>query len=484
MQWSDVDLDAGVLRVRRGRLRPKYRHGCNGTCGRDRPEYCPKREQARPDTARTKSRAGRRVLGLPPELLTLLTRHKQTQNAERTAARQLWKEGGWVFTKPTRRTSQPKHRLPRVQEASTGGAGTGGAPPRCPAYCRDRPAPSRRTRTSRDGTHGFLIACLQREVAARENYGGGGSDPGRSVPGPQESGGVRLRPRPRHETRPDCAPGHSRLHHRSAERDLPRPPGTGKTHLATGPGDPGLPVRAPRPVRHRVPMGRPARHRRCSRSLNESLADDGYVQGMDRSRNSELVVVFDLGEVLATPRELFAELARQAGSDVQRFSAAYWAHRDLFDRGAEADLYWRAVLEDAGVIHDADLVLRLDELDVTSWTTLRPDARCTLEDLNASGVRIAILSNAPLGMALKARTRSWAHLVDDWFFSGELRMAKPDPGIYEVVTARLGIQPSAVIFFDDRQVNVEAARAAGWRAELWTSAETVRKTLRDLGLTS
>jgi len=134
---------------------------------------------------------------------------------------------------------------------------------------------------------------------------------------------------------------------------------------------------------------------------------------MDRSRNSEVVVVFDLGEVLATPRELFAELARQAGSDEQRFSAAYWAHRDLFDRGAGADLYWRAVLEDAGVTHDADLALRLDELDATSWTTLRPDARCTLEDLNASGVRIAILSNAPLGMASKARAGNWAHLVDD-----------------------------------------------------------------------
>jgi putative hydrolase of the HAD superfamily len=211
-------------------------------------------------------------------------------------------------------------------------------------------------------------------------------------------------------------------------------------------------------------------------------SEDGYVQRMDGSRNSEFVVVFDLGEVLATPRQLLTELARQAGTDVQKFTAAYWAHRDPFDRGAGADDYWRAVLEDSGLAHDADLALRLDHLDSTSWTTLRPDARSTLEDLKTSGVRVAILSNGPLGMASKARAGDWAHLVDDWFFSSELSMAKPDPGIYEAVTAKLGIEPSAVVFFDDRQVNVDAARAAGWRAELWTSADIVQKTLRDLGL--
>jgi putative hydrolase of the HAD superfamily len=203
---------------------------------------------------------------------------------------------------------------------------------------------------------------------------------------------------------------------------------------------------------------------------------------MGRSRSGEPVVVFDLGEVLATPRELFAGLAEQAGADLQRFSAAYWAHRGVFDRGGGVDTYWRAVLEDAGVAHDADLALTLDQLDSTSWTTLRPDARRTLEELNESGVRVAILSNAPLGMAAAARAGDWAHLVDDWFFSSELSMAKPDPEIYEAATAKLGIEPSAVIFFDDRQVNVEAARAAGWRAELWTSADVVQETLRDLGL--
>jgi putative hydrolase of the HAD superfamily len=205
---------------------------------------------------------------------------------------------------------------------------------------------------------------------------------------------------------------------------------------------------------------------------------------MDRPRSSELVVVFDLGEVLVTPGELLAELARQAGADEQRFTTAYWAHRGPFDRGSAADVYWRAVLADAGAGSDADLALTLDHLDATSWATLRPDARRTLEQLNASGVRIAILSNAPLSMAAKARASDWAHLVDDWFFSSELGMAKPDPQIYQVVTTKLGVEPAAVVFFDDRQANVDAAHDAGWRAELWTSADTVRNTLRELNLAS
>ena len=62
----------------------------------------------------------------------------------------------------------------------------------------------------------FLVACLQREVAAREAHGGEGRIRAARFPAPQELGGVRLRPRPRPETRPDRAPGHPRLRHRQA----------------------------------------------------------------------------------------------------------------------------------------------------------------------------------------------------------------------------------------------------------------------------
>jgi integrase len=47
----------------------------------------------------TKSRAGRRVVGLPSQLL-LLREHEEQQDRDRVHARQLWRESGHVFTSP------------------------------------------------------------------------------------------------------------------------------------------------------------------------------------------------------------------------------------------------------------------------------------------------------------------------------------------------------------------------------------------------
>ncbi|MGD9526249.1 tyrosine-type recombinase/integrase [Pseudonocardia sp.] len=99
LRWKDVDLDAGTLWVRRGRLRPKYAHGCGDTCGR-KAGYCPNRQLTRPETDDTKSRAGRRAVGLPDELVALLRTHRDEQAAEQDRAAQLWRDSGYVFTTP------------------------------------------------------------------------------------------------------------------------------------------------------------------------------------------------------------------------------------------------------------------------------------------------------------------------------------------------------------------------------------------------
>ncbi|MEU8626764.1 tyrosine-type recombinase/integrase [Streptomyces sp. NPDC048669] len=99
MQWTDVDFELGVIRVRRGRLRPRYEHGCGNRCGR-KPGFCPQKINVRRETKNVKSRAGQRPIGAPDELMDLLRRHKEEQARERALARDLWTEKRYVFTSP------------------------------------------------------------------------------------------------------------------------------------------------------------------------------------------------------------------------------------------------------------------------------------------------------------------------------------------------------------------------------------------------
>ena len=96
LRWDDVDLETRSLRIRGTRPRPVYEHGCGGTCGR-KAGFCPKRIRLNPEVGDAKSQAGRRVVGLPDELVQLLLAHRSVQDEQRTRARQLWQEGGWVF---------------------------------------------------------------------------------------------------------------------------------------------------------------------------------------------------------------------------------------------------------------------------------------------------------------------------------------------------------------------------------------------------
>jgi integrase len=108
LKWTDIRLDTGSLVVRRGRLRPRWRHGCDGSCGRKFGGHCPERIAERAETSETKSRAGRRVIGLPDELVELLAQHRIEQDQERRTAAQLWTDGGWVFATPTGAPLNPR----------------------------------------------------------------------------------------------------------------------------------------------------------------------------------------------------------------------------------------------------------------------------------------------------------------------------------------------------------------------------------------
>jgi len=85
LRWDDLDIERGTLAVRRTLSR-----GTGGTWVLGEP----------------KTATGRRSIALPASCVTALRKHRAAQNAERLRLRQLWQDGGYIFTGAT---GQPLH---------------------------------------------------------------------------------------------------------------------------------------------------------------------------------------------------------------------------------------------------------------------------------------------------------------------------------------------------------------------------------------
>jgi putative hydrolase of the HAD superfamily len=80
----------------------------------------------------------------------------------------------------------------------------------------------------------------------------------------------------------------------------------------------------------------------------------------------------------------------------------------------------------------------------------------------------AILSNSFAGARGKEQERyHFAEMCDLIIYSHEEGIAKPDRRIYELTCERLGVQPAEMIFLDDHQRPVVAARELGIHAILF-----------------
>ena len=76
----------------------------------------------------------------------------------------------------------------------------------------------------------------------------------------------------------------------------------------------------------------------------------------------------------------------------------------------------------------------------------------------------------------------YLHYLDEAVISGEEKVIKPDPEIYEITIKRIATPPQETVFIDDRLDNIEAAEAFGFLTIHFTDERKTRSRLRDLGL--
>ena len=187
-------------------------------------------------------------------------------------------------------------------------------------------------------------------------------------------------------------------------------------------------------------------------------------------------VVFDFGGVMtASPMDddwpVYAYCAK-FGVDRAAVDRGWQRYRNLWDGGfiSFAELYGRT-FADAGVAIGAAQLDDLWELDAADWfRTLRTDTLALMRRLKASGKKLGVLSNLSpesYERLFVPRCAEYRALLDAEVISGLELLFKPEEPIYRLTERRMGLPPDRLIFLDDTEANVLAARAFGWRAEVY-----------------
>ncbi|HET6179670.1 MAG TPA: HAD family phosphatase [Candidatus Sulfotelmatobacter sp.] len=197
-------------------------------------------------------------------------------------------------------------------------------------------------------------------------------------------------------------------------------------------------------------------------------------------------VMLDYGEVLSfvPSPDAIARMARVFRIDPSSFLPIYIQSRGPYDRGdLLPEEYWHAFASRAGMTLGGGVVEKLRSWDIEMWSRTNAPMILWLENLRSAGVKTAILSNMPSDMVTHVRQNfPWLKHFDHQIFSADVRRIKPEPAIYEYSLKVLKVPASEVLFVDDRDANLEQARAVGIRGILFQSVNQLREELRALGL--
>jgi putative hydrolase of the HAD superfamily len=195
-------------------------------------------------------------------------------------------------------------------------------------------------------------------------------------------------------------------------------------------------------------------------------------------------VVFDLFGVIACAQSPTGQAETLAAAGIpagraEEFWRAYWELRPPYDRGRLAGPdYWRTVAAALDTTFTRAQTAGLIAADCGSWRVVDPQMLDLLDVLARSGLTLGLLSNIPPELADEfLRRHAWLSRFDVLGFSCRIGHVKPEPAAFDWCIRTLGVEPARILFVDDRDENVRAARARGMQGHLFTDAATLAQII-------
>jgi len=195
-------------------------------------------------------------------------------------------------------------------------------------------------------------------------------------------------------------------------------------------------------------------------------------------------VIFDYGGVLMRTvnplprRELEQRLGLPPGGASEAvFESPRWDDAQVgLISSAEfwADVGQRLGLDDENLAEFRQTFWSGDQLDEELVALIR--------HLRDEGYRTVLLSNGPSDASQHLEQQGITDVFDVTVISGCEGLIKPDPAIFELALARVGVVAEEAVFVDDFRVNVAAARQLGLHAIRFRGLTPLRQWLRRLGV--
>ena len=175
-------------------------------------------------------------------------------------------------------------------------------------------------------------------------------------------------------------------------------------------------------------------------------------------------VIFDFGNVLIDWNPAYLFLPYFNGNEEEcRFFTDNVCNREWFtrmDRGEDMD---KCVAElQASFPQYADAVAMFRDRWFEMCSGEIPGMLELIQDLKSKGVGVYGLTNWPAETFDEARRRfKTIASIDNIVVSSHVKLAKPEPAIYQLLLSKYNLNPEECVFIDDRKDNIDTAIRLG-----------------------
>lgn len=183
------------------------------------------------------------------------------------------------------------------------------------------------------------------------------------------------------------------------------------------------------------------------------------------------VILFDVGGVLLQWKDewLFDEISHELDIPFEEIKDKFNANiSELFIGKISEEQFWNKISDGVKINHEiiSQTFLKRSILDTKVLNLAR--------SIKKQGFDIGILSNIT-PETRRILPKQWIDEFDHVFFSDQIKLAKPDPKIFSYVKEKLS--EHQIVFIDDKQENVDAAKRYGIKSILFEEYQSLREEL-------